>query len=333
MKWSLRLTLVAAGVLAACSESPTSTDLASSDALQPSFSQEFASPGNHVHVMPTQAKYLEAFAKGGGKPGGSGGGNTGIFYHGGPVIYTPRVAAIYWSNSTIFTGGPTPGATGAGSQDHSLVGDFMNGLGASAYWQVNTTYTDGGSGRVGGSLDYTAYWAANTNVPAPGSSVSDAQIQAQIIAAFNGNKFTYDASTVYAVFTGPGVNLGGGFGSQYCAYHGHFSWNGKDVKFAAMPYNYDFKSGCTAGQAPNGDPAADAEVNTLAHEIEEFATDPDLNAWYDRRGYENADKCAWNFGTTTGGNGAKSNITVGGKRFLVQQNWINSGSGGCVLHT
>ena len=32
--------------------------------------------------------------------------------------------------------------------------------------------------------------------------------------------------------------------------------------------------------------------------LEETATDPDLNAWYDRRGYENADKCAWTFGTT-----------------------------------
>ena len=40
------------------------------------------------------------------------------------------------------------------------------------------------------------------------------------------------------------------------------------------------------------------------------------NAWYDTRGYENADKCTWNFG---------------GKHFLVQQNWINAGTGGCRL--
>ena len=39
-------------------------------------------------------------------------------------------------------------------------------------------------------------------------------------------------------------------------------------------------------------------ASVIAHELEEAATDPDLNAWYDSRGYENADKCAWTFGTT-----------------------------------
>jgi hypothetical protein len=70
-------------------------------------------------------------------------------------------------------------------------------------------------------------------------------------------------------------------------------------------------------------------VNTLAHEIEETTTDEMANAWWDRQGYENADKCAWNWGTTSTSGGGYWNITVGGKHFLVQQNWINSGSGGC----
>ena len=29
------------------------------------------------------------------------------------------------------------------------------------------------------------------------------------------------------------------------------------------------------------------------HETREAVTDPDGNAWYDRRGYEADDKCAW----------------------------------------
>jgi hypothetical protein len=54
------------------------------------------------------------------------------------------------------------------------------------------------------------------------------------------------------------------------------------------------------------------------------------NAWYDRRGYENADKCAWTWGSTyTTSTGGLANINVGGKDFLVQRNWVNSGSGGC----
>ncbi len=326
---SKALLAVAALGLAACAESPSLPEAPSTTGLQPSFSQEFASPGNHIQVMPTKAQYLEGWAKGGGKPsGGGGGGNTGIFFHGGNIIYTPKVAAIYWSNQPIYAGGPASGSVGTGAGDGSLVGHFMRNLGSSAYWQINTTYTDGGAGKVGGSLTYTGYWATPTG---PSSNVSDAAVQAQVIAAFTGNHLSYDPSTVYAVFSGPGINLGGGFGSQYCAYHGHFTWNGNDVKYAAMPYNNDYPGGCTAGSSPNGDAAADAEVNTLAHEIEEFATDPDLNAWYDRRGYENADKCAWNFGSTYSVGGQTANMLVGGKHFLVQQNWINSGSGGCRL--
>ena len=64
----------------------------------------------------------------------------------------------------------------------------------------------------------------------------------------------------------------------------------------------------------------------------ESATDPEGSAWYDRQGNENADKCAWNFGATqTLTSGAKWNITVGTKHFMVQQNWKNVVPGGCYL--
>ena len=314
-------------VAAACStDRPAVTGPGNVTAGQPAFGVEFATQGDRVHIMLTREGYAAA-----AKAGHGGGGGTGIFYHGGPIIYTPKIAAIYWGSSAIYNGGPTPGTTGAGSQDGSLVGFFMRNLGGSPYWNINTTYTDGGSGSVANSLSYTQYWASNTNVPASGSTVSDAAVQAQIVAGFTSGKLSYDASTVYAVFSGAGVNLGGGFGSQYCAYHGHFSSSYGDVKYAVMPHDIDFPSGCTMGSSPNGDAAADAEVNTLAHESEEFATDEDLNAWYDRRGYENADKCAWTFGTTYATAGGPANMNLGGKDFLVQRNWLNANSGGCTL--
>jgi len=135
------------------------------------------------------------------------------------------------------------------------------------------------------------------------------------------------------VFTAGRTNLGGGFGTQYCAYHTYFTLNGKVVLYAAQPYNYAFPAACTAqAPSPNNAPAADAEVNTLAHEIEEATTDPRLNAWYDGQGFENADKCAWTFGQTyTTPNGGIANMNLGGKDFLIQRNWINSGTGGCRL--
>jgi len=283
---------------------------------------------NHIHVMPTRAVAhgLDAARPGGGKPKSS---NTGIFYHGGPILVSPKVAAIYWGPNQIYQGGPTPGTTGNGSQDGSLVGFFLRSLGGSDYFQINTTYYDGGSVHIAGTVAYTGFWADPSN---PGTKPSDAAIQAEVTKAFL-NGLPFDASTVYLVFTGSGVNLGGGFGSQYCAYHGHFISSGRDVKYAAQPYNADFPSGCSAlSGSPNDDFPADAEVNTLAHEIEEAATDPDLNAWYDRRGYENADKCAWTFGSTyQTPNGSTANMVLGGKDFLIQRNWVNISPGGCAL--
>src|SRR4029079_2316325 len=95
------------------------------------------------------------------------------------------------------------------------------------------------------------------------------------------------------------------------------------VLYAAMPYDAAYASACSDGASPNGDAGADAEVNTLAHEIEEATTDPMGTAWFDHRGYENADKCAWSFGTRSL-SGGLANIRVGTKNFLVQQNWVNA---------
>ena len=73
-------------------------------------------------------------------------------------------------------------------------------------------------------------------------------------------------------------------------------------------------------------------VSVIAHELEETATDPDLNAWYDSSGAENADKCAWTFGTTyTVSNGSLANMNLGTRDYLVQQNWVNAQGGICAL--
>jgi hypothetical protein len=63
-------------------------------------------------------------------------------------------------------------------------------------------------------------------------------------------------------------------------------------------------------------------ASIIAHELEEAVTDPNLNAWFDRRGQENADKCAWTFGTTyTTSNGGVANVQLGTRDYLIQRNW------------
>ena len=79
---------------------------------------------------------------------------------------------------------------------------------------------------------------------------------------------------------------------------------------------------------------ADVEVNLLAHEIAETTTDPLGTGWYDASGLENADKCSWKFGSTSSSSLSKNmryNVVLGGKYFLLQTNWQNYSSGGCVI--
>jgi len=218
------------------------------------------------------------------------------------------------------------------------VGYFLNHIGGSPYFNINTTYYNASGTHVTNSVAYTQFWANNSyNVPASGASVSDASMLSMLQYAFNNGKLTYNSGTLYLIFTKGTVNLGGGFGTQYCAYH---SWGNvtvagvtHSVLYAAMPDDYAKASACSSGAAAaNGDPHADAEVSTLVHEIEETTTDMNGNAWYDSSGYENADKCAWTYGTTyTTSFGGTANVHLGTKDFLIQRNWVNSGSGGCYL--
>lgn len=262
---------------------------------------------------------------------------TGISYHGGTVLQNgTNVVAIYW-------GGPAysnlPAGNGAGTGDGSLIGTFLRSysklVDAAAgknYFNINHTYYGQTGAYITPTVTYTAYWnTTGSGAPAPSSSPTDADMVALIQWGLSNGKLTYDPNTLYAIFTGKGVNLGGGFGSQYCAYHTHGSTSSGNVFYAAMPYNQQYVSGCTSQFAsPNADVAANSEVNTLAHEIEETTTDNMGNAWFDNRGYENADKCAWTWGTTKTANGGTYNQSYNGVYFLIQQNWVNAGSGGCA---
>ncbi|MEP6573822.1 MAG: hypothetical protein ABJD11_14050 [Gemmatimonadota bacterium] len=318
-----RLTVVAGAFgLAACHDSSVPTQPSDQSGVSPS---TLSIGSDAIHIMP-----LDRGSQGPSALAGP------ILYHGGPILVRTKVASIYWATSRIYNGGPTPGTKGVGTADGSLVGYFLRNVGGSPYFNINTTYTDkvAGGHRVTNSVTYTQFWADNTSVPpSTGSTVSNATIRTEIIKGLNQGKLTYDPATVYLVFTRGNTNLGGGFGSQYCAYHGTFAWNGKTIVYAAMPFDHQYVNGCTSRlKSPNNDQAADDEMSAMVHEIEESTTDFQLNAWFDAAGNENADKCAFNFGTTyTTTNGGKANVKLGTKDFLIQQNWVAPNTG-CRQH-
>jgi hypothetical protein len=309
--------------LAACSDTRSASDVLAPTEPAAAKAQEFN--GRHLfHVKDFYAKTNAA------KPS-----STGISYHGGTVIAGPsitKVVAIYWGTGTIYNGQAT--GTGTGSADPTLIGSFLRSLGGSPYFNINTTYYNAAGSKVLNQVGYTSFWTTGSDVAGPSASPTDADMVNLIQQGLNLGKIAYDPNTEYAIFTGAGVNLGGGFGVQYCAYHTHGATTAGNVYYAAMPHNQDYPAGCTSSYAsPNSDVAANSEVNTLAHEIEETTTDAMGNAWYDNRGYENADKCAWTWGTTkTAANGGVYNMQLAdGNYYLVQQNWVNAGSGGCAI--
>lgn len=264
---------------------------------------------------------------------------SGMVNHGGPVLQTnTNVFNIYWSSTPIFVNGPKTGA-GLGTADNSIVGYFLRYLGGSSWFNINTTYTNAAGVKIANVVNYTGYWANATNAPASSATVTDAAILTMLQSGFTAGTLKYDSSTVYAVFTGPKVNLGGGAGTTYCAYHSAAKLTiggvSRVVLYTAQPYGASWPTTCAGTTlSANGDLGGDVQVNMLAHEIAEAATDMLGTGWTDANGNENADKCAWNFGTTSTSTLSKSmkfNLTLGGKYFLVQTNWQNYSTGGCVI--
>ena len=158
-----------------------------------------------------------------------------------------------------------------------------------------------------------------------------------IQAGINQGKIAYDPNTVYAIFTGSGVNLGGGFGSQYCAYHtrtarrrGADAYYSRRCRTTSSIRRRLHVGARVAERRRRGPTRRSTPSRTRSRRRRPTRCG---NAWYDNRGYENADKCAWTWGTTyTAANGGKHNMKLSdGKHYLIQQNWVNAGSGGCAL--
>jgi hypothetical protein len=127
--------------------------------------------------------------------------------------------------------------------------------------------------------------------------------------------------------TSKDVKESSGFCTQYCGWHTAGSLSGTIIKYSFVGNPEQCPNACSAqgNTTPNGNLGADAMASIIAHELEEAVTDPNLNAWYDSKGAENADKCAWTFGSTYPSlNGSLANMNLGGLDFLIQQNWVNA---------
>ncbi len=271
------------------------------------------------------------------KPSGSASSGSNLSYHNGPVMQSNNVYVIYWVPS---------GATVSSSYE-SIINQYFtdvatdNGKKSNVY-ATDTQYYDLTNGNIAyneafkaSAVDLTPYPANGCTDTATSICLSDSQIQSEIRAVMTAHGWTAGPYNFFVMLTAKGVGSCSGSScafTQYCAYHGASGSGSNTLYYANMPYAGTNLSACGSQEYPNGDSAADSEINVLSHEHNETITDKSLNAWYDRRGYENGDKCAWNFGTILGGNaGAEWNQVIGGHDYYLQQEWSNANSG-CVLH-
>ncbi len=90
------------------------------------------------------------------------------------------------------------------------------------------------------------------------------------------------------------------------------------------------------GGDPEGNPDAEATIDTIAHETMEAITDPEGTGWVDPDGYEVADKCETGpqIGNPLGyaANGSPYDQLIGGHEYLIQEVWSNDDDG-CVQRT
>jgi len=217
------------------------------------------------------------------KPGGAGGNNL-VYHSGGAVLQVAHVVMIFWG----------PSFTGADASYAQTLQSFRNQYGTNPEYNVITQYYQNlGSGnqyiQLTNLANGTPDWFDTSTPP---TNVTDADVQGEVLRYLQSNAF--DSNAIYEVFipsssySSDGTSTScGGPNLAYCAYHGHFSNGGRDIKYSIEPY--PSCSGCHA----SGFTVVQDQEHFVCHETREAVTDPDLNAWYDRRGYEADDKCAW----------------------------------------
>lgn len=269
------------------------------------------------------------------RPGGGSGSN--LSYHNGAVMPTNRTYAIYWQ----------PSGYGLSTNYRSLIDGYLANVAADSGQSSNVYFSDtqyygpslapiAYSSTFGGSvLDTHALPPSGCSDSYTSVCLSDAQIRSEIASVATASGWTVGPTTLIFMFTAQGIgscySSGSCAFSSYCAYHSNTTIGATgNVPWANMPYADTVPAACDAGEHPNGDDA-DATINVTSHEHNEAVTDPLGSAWYDKRGYEDGDKCAWNFGTQLGGaSGAQYNQVIGTGRYELQQEWSNATSR-CVL--
>jgi hypothetical protein len=204
-----------------------------------------------------------------------------ITNHGGPVITSAKVVFIFWGPS--FNNAASPDFAYARSLQA-----FRNQFGTTGEYNTITQYSGIQLANLGSG---TPDWF---DTSAPPTNVTDATVHSEVNRYFSNGIGARNTSTIYEVvipktsYSSSGSSTScGGPSLAYCAYHGHFSSGGSDIKYSIEPY--PSCSGCKV----SGWSDVQNQEHFTCHETREAVTDPTGSTWFDSSGAEADDKCAW----------------------------------------
>jgi hypothetical protein len=257
--------------------------------------------------FPTQERFVKEFATSGA--GGS------LTYHNGAVMPTAFVIPIFW--------GPSWANGGADSTKATSITNYIAAYGQTGEFNVITQYyqTVGGVQKFISKSNLNGAGGAIFDTSTPPTNVTDAIVQQEVA------KYATRSDVIYEVFlprtsyssNGTATSCGGP-NLHYCAYHGNFGFGTLDVKYGSMPY-----PSCAGCQSAGFSDTQNFE-HFVSHETREAVTDPDGTGWWDSRGNEADDKCAW---SPTPFTDVATGTNADGTPFAYQYEWSNANRG-CV---
>lgn len=318
-----------------------------------------APDGHRLSVM------LRHGIKGGG--GGAKGGSGGVLIaHGGPVLKSEAPYLVYWA--------PSGHAIAPASQ--GLLNTYLSDVSAASaagsttnVYSVLAQYGSPYSQTFPSKPSYTQTVTDTSAYPGTGCSiatgmtacVSDASIQAELTRLINAGTLPRTGAVgsgtnpIFFVVTPVDVNVCTStsqcVNNSFCAYHSYFVNGGQDVLYSSVPFSVFATSskGCQTDQystyntpvGPNGDEAYNV-ADDLSHELSETITDPLINAYYSRGGYEVGDLCeaysatanpskglsplAYAPAVTNPANGGIYDQIINGDEYYNQTEYSNSGA-------
>jgi hypothetical protein len=312
-------------------------------------------PTRKISYQPVPGRTVTPLAKARGRRNSGKGANPNanssllLYHEGGQVMPANTNYALYWApgGSSEYPAGYQAGIDRYFEDLAHDSGGLLNTDSVLAQYYGPAGHYADYSAHFGGALVDTDPYPANGCSSAP-ICLTDAQIRVEIRSFVEAHKLPIDLEHAYFLLTPPGVEScteaagkscsAGSSHRVYCAYHDFIEVGAAALIYAHDPYVVG--DGCDVGEEhPNGN-ASDATIaGGLAHEHSEAVTDPKLNAWYDTKGNEVADKCQTAnakteygppLGQTAGG--SNYNELIDGDPYLYQQMWSNA-TGACEQRT